>query len=923
MHDLILKYLSIFLRFVFPVFILTGSFCPAQSLLQNPRNAAAGNILFRDSERMLTERFRYFLNERMYPLGYIPKGIREEAWRQSKLMNVYHPSVALSKKTGATSASWTNVGPSNAGGRITGIAIHPLDPNIVYFTAADGGVWKTTDAGTNFMPISDDLPTLSMGTIDIDPVDPSIIYVGTGEANGSKDCYPGIGVVKSTDAGATWFQCGNNFAANIAKIRVSKFNHNIVLAATRSGLFRTTNAGLVWDSVQTGMAFDVVFHPTEAGTVYAGVQAAGVMKSVDTGRTWHALSIGVAPDSIGRIAVDLCQSQPQILYAVMVAAKETSGLKAVVKSTDGGVSWSRTNSATTQNFFGDFGWYLCEIAVHPLNPDRVLCGGIELYLSTDGGHAWKTRGTVHVDQHAMEFSLTNPGVFYLGNDGGFYRSTDSGTTYKSCNDKLPITQFYELGLAPQYDEMLGGGTQDNGSKLRIVATNVWAPMLGADGGYFVIDYSNSNYMYGEYQFGNHMRSTNAGSDWFDCNNGFMENGLWMAPVVIHPADPRILYTATTKQLYRTTNRGLLWIPVNSNLDRASPINCLAISPKNPDLMLAGFTTGRIWMSSDGAASWSEISVGLPNRTCKDLLFDPRKPGTFYTCYSGYDQASVFKTTDAGASWFDISGNLPPVPKNALEINPTNSANLFVGTDFGVYTTTDGGQSWSVLGDGMPKVVIADLELNARTGALFAATHGRSAYQLAVTTPVEMTSLSASLESGGVRLDWRVSAERNCRGYVVERRVPPGGSFTDIGYVESRGATGAVNLYTFTDAALPADANVIAYRLRQIALDGSSVHSDEVEVSTRRFSPDEFVLEQNFPNPFSAVTTLVYRLPERGAVHLSVTDALGKLVAELSSGIESAGSHLVVFDARELKTGVYNYSLLFSGKRLCRQMLVIH
>ncbi len=885
----------------------------------NYRTATEGNLLFRDSEENIRQRFKWFRETRLSEGETIPDGLRENAWLQSVNMKEYRPQAALAK---GRNAAWTLVGPNNIGGRVTGVAIHPTNPDIVYFTAADGGVWKSVNRGADFVPVADDLPTMAMGSIDIDPSNPDIIYVGTGEANGSADSYPGVGVVKSTNAGATWFLTGGSFAANIGKIRVHRGNSGLILAATRQGMFRSTDSARSWKKVLTTMSHDVLLHPTKPEVAYGAVQGVGVVRSNDTGATWTPLDIGVPADSVGRLAIDLCLTQPDIIYAVIVNGKGTSNLKAVVKSTDGGDTWIRTSKSSTPNFFSTYGWYLCEIAVHPADPDRILAGGVGHYMSTDGGYTWTARSGIHVDQHAMEFSPSHPDIMYLGNDGGMYVSSNGGTTYSSLNANLPITQFYELGIALQNTVMMGGGTQDNGTKIRRNEAAVWNSVQGGDGGYFVIDYSDSNYMHAEYQNGNHTRTTNGGQNWMQANVGLIGSGLWVTPVAIHPTNPQILFTATTKQLYKSTNRAERWFPFHGNMDSSSSINVIAISPRDGRHMLIGYRNGKIWKTRDAGIEWEQVSTGLPSRVCTDIVFDPDQDSTFYASFSGYSAHGVYKTDDGGRQWNHITGNLPNTPKNALAIDPHNPANIFVGTDLGVYATVDSGRTWQILGNGMPKCVIADLELHPLTGMLLAATHGRSVFQLAVTTPVEFTSFNAAQEGRGVRLTWRTGAEKNNAGFSIERQEPPSGEWLDVGFVPGNGNSSPVNIYSFVDERVPEYASQLIYRLKQVDNDGGIEYSPEAFVIMSHSSPDDMILEQNYPNPFNPVTTIRFRLPATGDARLTLTDAIGREIAVPVDRRLSAGAHAVHFDAGALQSGPYFYHLAFEGRRITKKMLLL-
>ncbi len=918
------------MKFFTAFFMLLAIAVPLAAQNQIPYNSVEpreGLTLYRDSERWIRERFRWFREFRVDENGNIPEGARENAWRDSRRMSVYKPAVLLSKTGKTSSGTWTNVGPKNIGGRITGIAIHPTNPDIVYFTAADGGVWKS-DNGTSLAfevrPVSDDLPTLAMGSITLDPSNPDIVYVGTGEANGSADSYPGVGVVRSTDAGATWEVMGGAEMKNIGAIRVHNTDGNIIIAASRQGMFRSDDGGKNWTKTRSGNAHDLVLHPTIDSVMFAAVQSVGVIRSTDTGRTWTDLDMGIGKDSIGRIAVDLCLTQPDIMYALVVGAKGTLTNKtfAVMKTTDGGETWERTTSAKSPpNFSSTYGWYNCEIAVHPTDPERLLCGGVGLYLSLNGGLSFQSRSGIHVDHHALEFSPSAPDVCYNGNDGGFYISGSGGISFTSLNSDLPITQFYELGISYPVPGMIMGGTQDNGSNRRPTSGEIWEHETGGDGAYCVLDYSDSLVMYAEYQNGSHLRSTDGGVRWTGLNTGLVGSGPWVTPVAIHPTEPEVLFTCTTKQLYKSTNRGDLWVAFHGNMDSSRTINYIALSPHNPDIMLVGYNNGRVWISTDAGTVWENISTGLPGRSCTDIIFDPVDASTVYASFTGYTKESVFRTTDLGVSWEQISGNLPAIPVNALEINPGKSAQLFAGTDFGVYTTLDGGETWEICGEGMPKVVVVDLELHPSTGILYAATHGRSIYALQVATSVKLLSFSAQHDGDRVRLDWQTSFESANRGFSVERAAALGG-WEEIAFIESHGSSAAVRRYNYADASLPSGVSTLRYRLKQVAIDGSIEYSQEIPVEMSNAAAADFQLHQNYPNPFNPTTTIRYTLPRTAQMRLYVTDALGTVVRTLEDRVQHAGAHHLIMDASDLANGAYFYHLEFEGARITRKMLLM-
>ncbi len=881
------------------------------------------NPIYQDAERWIRERARWFYEQRAYPLGYIPDGQRERAWIETKRMSAWSPSPALSKQLQTAASTWTLAGPSNIGGRITGIAVDPVHTQTVYFTAADGGVWKSTDGGTSFVPVTDDLATQAMGSIAVAPSDPNVLYAGTGEANFSADSYPGIGVIKSTDAGATWSIAGTKISGYIGRIAVHPANSGIVLAATRNGLYRTTNGGANWTQTASGTVTDVAINPANPDIVYAGVQTTGVIKSSDGGVTWNILA-GAAPgapkDSIGRVALDICGGTPSTVYAVVVRSSGGS-LQGVYKTTNGGVSWTRT--AISPNFFGTQGWYDVSIGVNPLNANQVFIGGVPLYMSSDGGVNWSTRSSLHVDQHAFEFDPSNPQIAYAGSDGGLFKTTNGGSSFSSRNQNLPITQFYELGVFEQNPSVIGGGTQDNGTN-RGTGTQSWTQISGGDGGYCVFDYSNASVIYTEYQNGSHLKSTNGGASFSPINRGLYGNGLWVTPVVMHPTDPQVLFTATSKQLYKTTNGGALWFAFNGSMDSSSAINAIAISRGNPDVMLAGKINGRIYASTDAGATWNYVSTGLPNKTCTDVAVDPSNPAVYYATYSGSGNKHVFKSTNAGTQWIDITGNLPDLPTNCLEINPWLPGTLYVGTDFGVFISTNGGTSWQTLMDGMPKAVVVDLEIHRASGLLRAATHGRSVYQIAIALSVELSSFTAQIEGPDVLLNWRTQTETNNRGFSLERRTGPDDPWTEIAFVPGSGTVSYPNYYTYRD---PIDgplrsASEIFYRFKQVDYDGSFEYSPEVRVLLASSAAEDFSIQDNYPNPFSEVTTIRYSLPSAGHASLRILNCLGQRVALLADDVLQPGAHLAHFDATDLPEGTYFAELAFGGRRLVRRLIYL-
>ncbi|MFA6232708.1 MAG: T9SS type A sorting domain-containing protein [Bacteroidota bacterium] len=722
------------------VFVLSTLWLMPSWAQQLPTGA---EVNLREGPEDIIARALWYTRQRVAEGEEAPWQKRMEGWRQLRTMNVYRPNV-LDKSGRAASATWVNLGPRNRGGRVTGIAIHPTNPDIIYLTAANGGIWKSIDGGTTVVPIADDLPTLAMGAIAIDPSNPDNVWAGSGEANVWSYSFPGLGVFKSTDAGATWSPTTWFNSTRTSVIRVHPTDGNIVFAATLKGLMRTTDAGRTWSTVLEGEVYDLMLHPENAATWYAGVRAKGIYKSTDNGDTWEYLSqswaddLGLSLAEIRRLAFDCCKAHPEVMYATVVKLNGNN-LYAMLKSTNGGATWD-TIPAPPYNVFNGQGFYNCDLAVDPVNPDRVLVGGILIYQSLDGGRSWSYRSPSHADQHALEFAPSDPRIFYTGHDGGFNRSTDGGSTYDAQIHIMPITQYYDIDVSYTNPDMILGGTQDNGSHLRSLPSPDWKKVTGADGAVCNIDFQNPGILYTEMQNGkNHWRSIDSGKTWVSIMTGIEGTGAWITPVVMHPHDPATLFTATTTHLYRTTNRGDEWIPIADPAVPNRTIQEIAISPADPSRMAEGYSSdGGVALSTDGGATWTP-GPKIFTAVITDIEFHATDPDRIYVTFSGYSGKNIRMTTDGGTTWDILNGNLPSTPVNTIALDPSNDSIIWIGTDLQVFVTSNMGRTWEVLGEGMPIVSVQDLSFHAPSGRLIAATHGRGIYELAAATPVAAVS----------------------------------------------------------------------------------------------------------------------------------------------------------------------------------------
>ena len=680
--------------------------------------------------------------------------------------------VERSALTTSAGPVWTEAGPFNIGGRATALAVAP-GGSTIYLGSAAGGVFKSTNSGVNWSPVFDWVP--SIGAVALDPANANVVYVGTGEGNAAIDNYDGAGLFRSTDGGQGWSYLGLQETRRIGRVAVDPANsYRVFVAAMGSqfstgperGLYRSENGGQSWSKVlfvndSTGVC-DVVFNPAHSETVYCASwerirrgtyrrtygPGCGIWISTDHGTSWTRLSNGLpAPsDAVGRIALAIAPSRPSTIYAQIVGGlvQGHNGL-GFFRSLDGGATWTQRTAFNFSGIFGGFGWYFGDMRVTPTNADEVYCLGQNLAHSSDGGTNFNTvTGTAHVDFHAIWIDPANSSHIFVGCDGGFYSTLNFGSTWTKSLD-LPTTQFYAGAIDPSNPFKLLGGAQDNGTNSTTGAPAGWTPVnIGGDGFYCLVDPTNPNVIFGEYQNmsggAGPLRSTNGGAG-FSAPTGFSPSDRynWNAPFVMAPSNHNMLL-AGSQRVYMSIDNGQNYVPVSNDLTTNNQVGNLAystittldIAASNPSYLYAGTDDGRVWRSKNTGTTWQNVTAGLPLRWVTRVSADPTNPEVVYVTLSGYNQdefgAHVFRSTNAGDTWSAIEGNLPNAPANDILVDPADTSRLYLATDVGVFTTRDLGTSWYPLGIGMSLVPVVDLTLHQGSRTLVAATHGRSQWK---------------------------------------------------------------------------------------------------------------------------------------------------------------------------------------------------
>ena len=662
----------------------------------------------------------------------------------------------------APAVNWAPVGPSNTGGRTTALAVHPANPDIVYIGAAGGGVWRSNDAGQTWSAQWHNQPILNIGALAIDPKSPDTVYCGTGEANGSADSYAGVGLFRTQDGGQTWALLASSSAANIPRrigvIAIDPFDsQHLILggvthdAGDAAALFTSHDGGQTW--VRQGFispnnywCHSVVFHPSAQGVVFATIDENGskngIWRSQDGGNSWQQLTKGLPdPSSMARTSLACAPSKPDTMYAI--AANATDGLLGVFKSTNRGSSW-KSISGTAFSDEGQMTYGNC-IVVHPTNPNRVLCGGVDLHLTADGGKTWKratqwdaNRGTpqyAHADHHALAMPASKSGRVYDANDGGMDLSEDGGVNWTNRSNGLAATMFYDIDVAQSDGRQYGGGAQDNGT----IMTSDGKPddfgeVLGGDGGWMVFDPKDAAHFYASY-YNFHIYRWKAGVSKNVTPKGVStaeHNSVWMVYIVMDPNDSNTVFTATAR-VWKTTDDGATWAAVSPVLDN-TVVTALEVAPANSKYVYAGTEKGGFFRSLDGGKTWSGnlASSILPGAIVTRIETHPKNAKTVFVTVGGTGHRHVFRSDDAGTTWRDTDGGqLPDSPHNAVAIRPDRPDTVFVATDAGVFQSIDAGATWTNISGNLPHTPCVDLVYQKKDGTLTVATYGRSMWRFKV------------------------------------------------------------------------------------------------------------------------------------------------------------------------------------------------
>lgn len=720
------------------------------------------------------KRWEWFWEPRVGRSGVFPANeiiVRE--WNRYAIANPL-------KVSGDSSSKWSPIGPFTTNGaydgmgRINCIAFHPADPNTFWVGSPSGGLWKTTDYGASWTTNFDNSPVLGVSDIVIDPDNPSVMYIATGDGDlgslsgmigGTRGDTKSIGVMKSSDGGASWNPTGLSWVQSssslIRRIVMNPLNHSILYAATSQGIYMTANGGIDWVLQQQGYFSDIAFKPGNPLIIYASTQYPSadvqIYRTTDGGNTWNAVTSFAA---VIRIKLAVTPKDPDLVEAVCVNIY--NGLEGIYRSTDAGANFTRffTVAADCSNNLlnysaepltsgfacGGQGRYdLCYL-INPSNINERWIGGVNIWKSSDAGKNWSLMTyfypeypqypTVHCDHHWFAFHPLQAGSFFTGNDGGVHYTNDGGASWKDISNGLQISQIYKIGNSYTNPEIVISGFQDNNSQIDSAGTWISPYIIGGDGMDCCIDYLDPNTKYASNPRGTFYRTHDAA--W---NNTVTisdsipgkPRGSWVTPFIMHPSDHKILY-AGFRNIFKTADQGDSWQKISGLPDPDQPADSLVrniiVAPSHPSVMYAS-TLYNIYRTTDGWMNYSKIETGLPVDSVAiiGIAVHPLHPDTIWVTFSGYCAGKkVFRSNDGGNSWTNLSGTLPNISVNCICFQKDAGDALYIGTDVGVFVMTSSMNDWQLFTNGLPNVIVTDLEIQYMSGKIRAATYGRGLWE---------------------------------------------------------------------------------------------------------------------------------------------------------------------------------------------------
>lgn len=806
-----------------------------------------GKVIEKGSGYKQFKRWEWYWEQRIGKDGVFPKS--NILWEEMEKYNKYQNAQKLSSVVSATTANWTFKGPSTSAGgyfgigRINCIAFHPTLANTFWVGTPAGGLWKTTDGGSTWSTNTDNLPVLGVSDIAIDPTNPNIMYLATGDGEGALSLANGegdtksIGVLKSTNGGTTWTAVLTASVSQnilIRRLIISPSNPQVLLAATSVGIYRTANGGVSWSLVSsTDWFMDLEFKPTDPNYVYATTFSssgnAQIFTSTNNGVTWAQVT---SFTNYNRINVAVSANSPSLVDALCSVATGTNanGFGGLWFSSNSGASFSQYFFSNCSNNLlkgtinasgcGGQGFYDLAYALNPTNANEIWLGGVNTWRSTDGGSTfsinnyWTTNTVVpnvHADKHFITHHPLNTSFVYECNDGGLYGTNNGGASWFNATNGMGISQIYKIGTSATVVDKVVCGLQDNSTKMFSGA--IWSEHYATgDGMESIIDYTNSNIQYVASYKGEIYKTINNGGTWAQIvqsgGTGVNSDGAWVTPYVMHPTNNSILLVGKA-QVYQTTNGGSTWSQLGTLPGAIGNIISMAYAPSNPSVIYVA-TASQFFKTINGGGTWTLMGTSGPRITY--IAVDPTNPNRIWETNSGYVAGDkVWFSSNGGVSWTNFSGSLPNIPVNCIVYQNSTADGLYIGTDVGVYFRDASMADWIPYNTGLPNVVVNELEISYNNNKLWAATFGRGLWNsnLYCATPSQPGVISGlnNMCAGVGATSYSIVAVPNATSYVWTLPAGWSGSSSTNNIIGTPGNSGIITVAASNSCGLSPTQNI--------------------------------------------------------------------------------------------------------------------
>lgn len=633
-------------------------------------------------------------------------------------------------------SNWEPLGPfsnatpesTRARGRVNTILVDPSNPNIVYMGTPAGGIWKSTNAGTSWTAMSDNLPQIGVSGIAVDYNNSNVIYIATGDCD-ANDTYS-VGVMKSIDGGVTWNTTGLTFATTNKRagdIIINPTNSNMLWCATSDGVYKTIDAGANWTLSQAGNFAQgrIRLKPGDPNTVYA-VTTNKFYRSTNAGTSFIVnLAISGLPSTSGRFVMDVTSANSNYIY--ILSATTANAFQGIYRSVNGGTNWTKM-SGTTDIFENTQSWYDLSLGVSQTNADELYTGCLNVWKSTNGGvtstklNDWATYNPsfTHADVHYIRFFGNK---LFVGSDGGIYLSEDNGVTFTDKTAEAQISQIYKISVSKQTASKVSAGFQDNGGYF--YDNSLWKSYHGGDGMDTAIDPTNSNLCYGFLYNGQSLFISNNGGN--SLTGGAAapagQTGNWVTPMIANSVGE--LFSGFANLYILTAGA---WVQQSVTSFGTGNIDYLAVDPSNDNIMYAA-NGGSLYKSTDRGINFVLAYSAASAITSIDV--HSSDSNIVYLTTQG-TAGLALKSINGGTAFTSISQGLPNIGKNIIVHQGRNTDNpLYVGTSLGVYYRDDTMTQFEPFDTNLPNVSVTDLEINLEDSKIIASTYGRGVWQSSI------------------------------------------------------------------------------------------------------------------------------------------------------------------------------------------------